>query len=117
MMARYGSPWTLSKGGGKPIWELFPPSTGERIMEAYEERAAIMEYEAGLARHTAELFAYALLVDKLLVHGVITAAMIGKAGEDILRQQDRAARIRRHWAKTRAIYIIGALCRLGFGKL
>lgn len=50
-----GPPW----GAAEPIWKNKPP-----MQEWYEERAAILQYEAGMSRARAEHEAYRLLTER-----------------------------------------------------
>lgn len=53
-----GPPW----GSGEPVWHV---QQRPALLEWWEERAAIIEYEAGLDRHAAEHAAYQLLLKGL----------------------------------------------------
>jgi hypothetical protein len=67
--------------------------------EDYEERAAIIEFDAGMSRGTAEMAAYAFLVERLVEDPALPFSAVNEC--DIARQLDRAKRFRKH----------GDLCR------
>ena len=60
-------PWTPCR----PIWTVLPPQERAAAREDFVERAAIMEYDGGNSRGTAELAAYAFLVERLHREGKI----------------------------------------------
>lgn len=93
-------PWSDYHGPSTPIWELFDERYNrlrERIREDYEERAAIMTFcstaTVGTAG-TAELFAYAFLVERLWDANLIHSTMITKS--NIVTQLGRARQIRKN---------------------
>ncbi len=66
------APW----GAGAPIWEGL--STAPKLIEWYEERAAIMEHEGGLPKAAAQHQAYQLLVTKLKTAAALAATPGGQ---------------------------------------
>jgi hypothetical protein len=56
--------------------------------EDYEERAAIIEFDAGMSRGTAEMAAYAFLVERLVEDPALPFSAVNEC--DIARQLDRA---------------------------
>jgi hypothetical protein len=109
------APWTTSTGPGQPIWNAYPKAKAERIREAYEERAAIMEYHGNVARHWAEICAYAFLVDALWDASAIPARAI--VPFDVVRQLDVAIRIRRNEWRKLGCRIIWGLCQFALTPL
>jgi hypothetical protein len=93
-------PWS-DNNQSTPIWDLLPEKLANRAREVFAERAAIMEYDGGQSRGTAEITAYAFLVEKLWDLGVIDLEMIDKSNVNV--QLKRAVMLRRHAAIGRRI--------------
>ena len=81
-----------------PIWEWpgVTPELAARCREHYEERAAIMEYDACIGRVSAEQNAYALMIEMLYDRGVFSTEEI--SDHEVITQVRRAAIIRRSWS-------------------
>jgi hypothetical protein len=92
-------PWTPHP----PVWEWegLSDATKERGREYYEERAAVIEFDAGEARGPAEMRAYCELVDAMHDNGAFSTEHI--ANNDVIRQIHVAEIFRRHDAIGRRI--------------
>ena len=65
-----GRPW----GNGKPFWLSLAPRLRVAAREAYEERAAIMEYDGELIRAEAEHRAYKAVLERAQRAGLVRTA-------------------------------------------
>jgi hypothetical protein len=83
-------PWDDSR----PVWEVMKGEAAIAAREDFEERAAIMEYCNGQSRGTAELCAYAFLVERLVEDPALPFAAVTECNIGV--QLDRAKRFRKH---------------------
>lgn len=74
------------------MWTL---DGNEWVRAEFEERAAIIEYHGGHGRGGAELFAYAMTIERVHSELTLSASMTSA----VALQLDRARRIRNHHAK------------------
>jgi hypothetical protein len=74
---RYETPW----GRGRPLWEKLPNGmVRQAAIDAYEERAAIKEYDGGLPRMIAEKEAYEEISSKAIDAGLVTHEQLNLFG-------------------------------------
>jgi hypothetical protein len=92
-------PWTPYP----PVWEWegISKEIGDRAREAYEERAAIIEYDGRQARGPAEARAYCILIDVMHEKKIFTTEHMQSC--DVIRQIGQREAFRRHDAIGRRI--------------